>query len=144
MLRALSIVLVTAAASICFAEATTAPATTTAPSTSTKPSTETKPATKAADATPKRKEPLTIQGKGGNGSYIILFGPNVMTKDELPRLEKELGFKATHVYDSMPTFQGFAAKLNAASVEKLRWEPNIKLIERDGAATIQGAAAGAN
>jgi hypothetical protein len=111
----------------------------TAPATSTAPASQ--PATKPDRPAHKRKDPLTIQGKAINDSYIIMFNANVSAKDEVARLEKELNFKASHIYDAIG---GFAAKLPAATAEKLRWEINIKLIEHDGVATTNGGGMGAN
>jgi inhibitor of cysteine peptidase len=88
----------------------------------------------------KRANPLPIGGKADPRApnFIVLFENNVAdAKAEVTRLEKALGFKNKYVYD-MPGFKGFAAALTNEAVEKLRWDPNIKSIEHDGVASING------
>jgi hypothetical protein len=46
-----------------------------------------------------------------------------------------------NIYD-MKTFKGFAAPLTAEALDKLRWEPSVRSIDRDGVVSINGGGAG--
>lgn len=90
-----------------------------------------------APAPPRRATPVKIGGVANPRApkVIVLFENDVDAPKELARLEKLYGFKSANVY-SMPTFKGFAAELPAGALEKIRWEPSIRMIEQDGVAGI--------
>jgi predicted secreted protein len=91
----------------------------------------------------RRAEPVPINGRGDPRApgYIVLLENNVDAKAEVARLEKLYGFAHKYVYD-MPGFKGFAAAMPPAAIDKLRWEPSVRSIERDGVATTNGGGAG--
>jgi RNA polymerase sigma factor (sigma-70 family) len=87
----------------------------------------------AVTAPARRTTPIKIGGVANprTPKVIVLFENDVDAPKELARLEKLYGFKSANVY-TMPTFKGFAAVVSAAALEKLRWEPSVRMIEHDG------------
>jgi hypothetical protein len=100
----------------------------------------------AAAAPPaKRANPVPINGKGDPRApgFIVLFedkidGKDVVAADEVSRLEGLYGFAHKYIY-TMQGFKGFAAQMSNEIAEKLRWEPSVHSIERDGVVNADAA-----
>ena len=123
------------------ADAAKPSATGTAAPTGTAAAPEGKAEAPAAPAAPpaKRAVPVPINGKFDPlaPGFIVLFEEKVDCKAEVARLEAQYGFAHRYIYD-MQGFKGFAAHMPNETAEKLRWEPSIHSIERDGAVHAKG------
>jgi subtilisin family serine protease len=89
------------------------------------------PAVAGGDSGEDQPAPLLTHGAGIAGSYIVVLHPTVSRAavDAAVRLAGDVGGTVTHRYSAV--LNGFAARLPARAVERLRRDPRIAYIQQE-------------